>query len=145
MPNIGIVGHEALKFTEAGEREARAIIWQLLLPPDAVLVSGHCHLGGIDIWAEEEADKLGRQKLIFPPRIHAWSGGYKERNIQIAKTCDELHCIAVRRLAPSYRGMRFKSCYHCDRDDHVKGGGCWTMGKAEYFGKKVQLHILDNN
>lgn len=141
---IGIVGHEAAKFTAKGEREARAIIWRLLLPPDSILVSGHCHLGGIDIWAEEEAEKLGRQKMIFPPSNLQWSPGYKERNLQIARASDILHCLAVVRLAASYRGMTFNTCYHCNATDHVKGGGCWTMKQAMKFHKVTQLHKIDN-
>ncbi len=144
MSYIGIVGHEAAKFTEKGEREARAIIWQLLLPPYATLVSGHCHLGGIDIWAEEEADKLGREKKIFPPQHLQWSPGYKERNLQIVSASTTLHCIAVVRLASSYRGMKFSTCYHCNATDHVKGGGCWTMKHAKRLHKPTQLHKVAN-
>lgn len=144
ITNVGIVGHEAQKFTPGGEAAARELIRLILDFPNRRLVSGGCHLGGIDIWAEEEADKLGVEKIIFKPRTLSWSGGYKERNIQIATTSDILHCIAVDRLAPGYHGMRFKSCYHCDSDSHVKGGGCWTMNRAEYLGKVVHLHIIEN-
>lgn len=56
---IGIIGHEAAKFTEAGEREAKRII-RVLLDAALTLVSGGCHLNGVDIWAEEIADKIGR-------------------------------------------------------------------------------------
>jgi len=58
--NIGIVGHETAKFTAETEAKARAIIRHLLdhEGTDDVLVSGGCHLGGIDIWAEEEAERF---------------------------------------------------------------------------------------
>lgn len=124
--NVGIVGHEAAKFTDDGERQAREVIRMLLAPPNAVLVSGHCHLGGIDIWAEEEADALGRKKLIFPPKSLDWANGYKPRNLLIAQNSDVVHCIVVKTLPADYKGMRFKLCYHCKTDAHVKSGGCWT-------------------
>lgn len=57
---IGIVGHEAAKFTPETERKAREIIQSFLEfkedPSDEVesVVSGECHLGGVDIYAREE-------------------------------------------------------------------------------------------
>ena len=63
--NIGIVGHEAAKFTPETEAKAKAIIRDLLSDPLSVCVSGHCHLGGIDIWAEEIADLEGRRSSMF--------------------------------------------------------------------------------
>lgn len=142
--NIGIVGHEASKFTAQGEVEARAIITQLLSLPNTTLVSGGCHLGGIDIWAEEIADQLKVPKIIHLPSSLRWSPGYKERNLLIAKSSHALYCIAVAKLPISYKGMRFDTCYHCRRDDHVKGGGCWTMKHAKAQGKRTHLFILDN-
>lgn len=133
MPNVGIVGHEAKKFTPATEAIARAIIRRLLEPRDAVLVSGGCHLGGIDIWAEEEADALGRGKQIFRPARLTWGGGYKVRNENIARVSHIVHSIVVERLPSTYDGLRFeKGCYHClERNPpHVKSGGCWTAWKC---------------
>ena len=130
--HIGIVGHEGAKFTKASELKAREVIRTLLDVPHAILVSGHCHLGGIDIWAEEEAARLGIDKLIFPPKRLTWEGGYKQRNIQIAENSSIVHCIVVDRLPINYGGMRFTSCYHCDTDEHVKSGGCWTAKRAKY-------------
>lgn len=137
---IGIVGHEAAKFTKSGEQQARKIIYNLLdNNREATLVSGHCHLGGIDIWAEEIADMLGIAKIIFPPRTFVWSTGYKPRNIQIANTSDIVHCIVVNKLPLSYKGMRFTSCYHCGTKEHIKSGGCWTAKRA----KQAQWHIIN--
>lgn len=149
---IAIVGHEEKKFTAQGKEDALKKIHDILLNgvilgnSEPILVSGGCHLGGIDKWAEEVARKnLFTEPLIFLPKRQTWSpNGYKERNLEIAAECDELHCIAVRVLAPSYRGMRFDSCYHCNRDDHVKGGGCWTMKQAAKLGKPTYLHIVEN-
>lgn len=140
---VGIVGHEASKFTEAGEAEARAIIRELLCLGEVThLVSGGCHLGGIDIWAEEIARDLGLALQIFLPKTRSWDG-YKGRNIEIATHSDEIHCLAVARLASSYRGPMLE-CYHCNMTDHVKGGGCWTMKYAWKLGKPTQLHRIRN-
>lgn len=126
MSYIGIVGHEAAKFDAEHEEAARFIIRHILREPGCTLVSGHCPLGGIDIWAEEEADALGREKLIFPPRTNNWEDGFKPRNLQIAHRSDIVHCIVVSELPPSYTGRRFSYCYHCKSSDHIKSGGCWT-------------------
>lgn len=138
---IGIVGSEGKKFTSHGEEQARAIIRQLLAPREAIMVSGGCHLGGIDIWAEEEADALGRPKEVYLPKHRSWYDGYRERNLLIASRSDIVHCIAVDRLPSDFQGMTHPNCYHCDRDDHVKSGGCWTMKKA----KVGMLHIVQNH
>lgn len=146
--NIGIVGHEAAKFTNTTRATAREVIRRLIDFHGVTVVSGHCHLGGIDIWAEEEADQLGKETLIFPPKELNWANGFKARNIQIAKASDIVHVILVRELPPDYRGMRFKKCYHCDGDktmlDHVKSGGCWTGRYAKNtLHKPVRFHVID--
>lgn len=140
---IGIVGAEAAKFTPETEHRAKEIIHNLLSDGD-IVVSGHCHLGGIDIWAEETADNHGYDKLIFPPKRLQWSGGYKERNILIAKNSDLVVCIAVEKLPVTYNGMRFESCYHCGNSEplHVKSGGCWTTKYARKLGKETKLYIV---
>lgn len=141
---IGIVGSEASKFTEKGKAQARDAIFNILTASDATaVVSGHCHLGGIDIWAEEIADDINfdvragsgedkLEKLIFPPRELNWANGYKPRNLQIVHNSDKLYCITVDKLPDDYKGMRFTSCYHCEKagfngKNHVKSGGCWTV------------------
>lgn len=145
---VGIVGSEAIKFTPETEQKAREIIRSILMKPGVTAVSsGHCHLGGIDIWAEEEAKKLGIYadgKFIFPPKDHTWSGGYKTRNLQIVNASDEVHCITIREYPPDYNGMRFSRCYHCgtDTEPHVKSGGCWTARQAQKKGKLTQWHII---
>lgn len=123
---IGIVGSEAVKFTTGTEALARALIRDLLSSPHSVLCSGHCHLGGVDIFAEEIAQELGRETIIYPPKNLSWSLGYRPRNLQIAATSDIVHCITLERLPESYQGMRFEGCYHCRdrRPPHVKSGGC---------------------
>lgn len=135
---IGIVGHEARKFTAETERAARKIIRELLAPKGTTLVSGRCHLGGIDVWAEEIADELGREKIIHVPRTLSWNTGFRPRNLFIARDSDECHCIVVRELPKEYAGMHFSSCYHCKTTDHVKSGGCWTTRRS----KKGIWHVV---
>lgn len=137
--HVGIVGSEAKKFTPEGERQARTIIEELLSPPNTVLVSGHCHLGGIDIYAEEIANRLGRSMQIFAPAQLSWPY-YKARNTKIAVTSDIVHCITVDRLPSDFTGMTHPKCYHCNSSNHVKSGGCWTMLRA----KVGKLWIVEN-
>lgn len=131
---IGIVGSEAAKFTPETEAKAREIIRAMLHPGD-IAISGGCHLGGIDKWAVEEAKKLGLEFKEHLPKIRSWEGGYKQRNLEIARDSDIVYCITVKELPPTYNGMRFSKCYHCNTTDHVKSGGCWTVKKAKEMGK----------
>lgn len=100
---------------------------------DIVMISGHCPLGGVDIWAEDIADELGIKKEIYPPEVYQWNDkiskgsyvddvvelkGYRSRNIQIAEMCDILYCI-------NPKGIR--------------SGGTWTMEYAKKLGKEVHL------
>jgi hypothetical protein len=142
---VGIVGHEGAKFSIKGAAAAQAIIRELLRDPTSVMVSGGCHLGGVDIWAEEIADELGREKIVCLPKNLRWEPqGYKQRNLEIVYESDILHCIAVDRLAPTFTGRRHTECYHCGETDHVKSGGCWTMKQAKRQGKPTHLHIVQN-
>lgn len=151
MKFIGIVGHEAAKFTKSGENEARLTIRRILthgIEP-VTLVSGGCHLGGVDIWAEEVADDLKIPKVIFKPEVLSWNPpgkvGFKARNIEIARQSDILACLAVVRYPDKFKGMKFEACYHCvDGTDHIKGGGCWTMKKARDWGRKTKLYKIEN-
>jgi len=82
---------------------------------------------------------------LMPQMSFEWApSGYKLRNEQIAYDCDILHCLAVDRLPPTYTGMRFTECYHCESNDHVKGGGCWTMKIAKRMGRATRLWIIPN-
>lgn len=134
---LGIVGSEGAKFTPEAEETARMMIRDAIRDYGAdTVVSGGCHLGGIDIWAVEEAKKMGGIQIIeFLPAKRTWSGGYKERNILIAKNSDAVVCIAVKQLPPDFKGIRFELCYHCGTTDHVKSGGCWTTKYARKLGK----------
>lgn len=128
---VGIVGHEAAKFTPETEVLAKAAISSLVAGASEV-VSGECHLGGVDVWAHEAADAAGVPFVGFPPKTRAWEGGYKQRNLQIAAASDEVHCIVVAEYPASYKGMRFDYCYHCGTSAHIKSGGCWTAKRAKH-------------
>jgi hypothetical protein len=146
---LGIVGAEGAKFTPLGEQRAKAVIYERIrqLKPDKV-VSGGCHLGGIDKWAIEIAKESFPGLFIateeFLPKVHRWSDGYKPRNILIANNSMRLVNIVVDKLPENFPGMRHKLCYHCGTSDHVKSGGCWTMKYAEKIGKLVELVVIHN-
>lgn len=142
--NVGIVGHESAKFTEPMYRQAFTLICSLLLQyyPNAILVSGGCHLGGVDKWAEEAADSLSISKIVHLPRNLQWSTGYKPRNLKIAKDSDIVHVIVVEGYHKGYTGMRFDSCYHCHTNNHVKSGACWTARQAMKLGKQAVWHVV---
>jgi len=139
---VGIVGNAADKFTEVTEQSAKMMIRRILKPGD-ILVSGGCHLGGVDIWAEEIAKELGcyDPDYIHLPKVRRWEGGYKQRNLKIARDSDIVYVIVVAEYPPGYRGTRFTWCYHCQTDDHIKSGACWTAKKAANLGKST-VHCI---
>jgi len=136
-----IIGNATDEFTPITETAAKKLIRRLLEKND-ILISGGCHLGGVDIWAEEYADKIGAKKIIHYPKVHRWSGGYRERNLKIAKDADIVYVIVVSEYPPKYGGRRFRFCYHCDTTNHVKSGACWTAWKAIAMGKKAVWFII---
>ena len=149
---IGIVGSEGAKFTPETEAKARAEIRNKIAIIGAIqvghpwIVSGGCHLGGIDIWAVEEARAMGvpeNQIIEYKPKILSWEGGYKQRNLLIAHNSDFVVCITVKNFPPDYKGMRFPYCYHCKTSDHIKSGGCWTVKQAIRLGKEGQIIVIE--
>lgn len=138
---VGIVGHESAKFTDEWRAEAFGVIGRLL-ERGVTLVSGGCHLGGVDVWAEEAAHDLGLPHIIHRPKSRSWSGGYKERNLLIARDSDVVHVIVVRQLPADFVGLRHALCYHCDSVDHVKSGACWTAREAMKLGKPAHWHLI---
>ncbi len=106
-------------------------------------MSGKCPLGGIDLWAIEEAEHAGLLTEEFAPKNNAWDTGFKPRNIQIARASALVVCITVAKLPDTYRGRRFPLCYHCKTSDHVKSGGCWTMHYAESIGRRGKLWVIE--
>jgi len=150
--HVGIVGAEAAKFTPITAATAKSIIAELVRP-DVTVVSGHCPLGGVDIWAEDAAAAAGRPTRIFAPQHQRWADGYKPRNLSIASIADIVHVITVAELPPGFRGRRFASCYHCAGladgtgkwpapTSHIKSGGCWTARRALDFSKPATWYII---
>lgn len=139
---VGIVGNEAIKFTHKGERRARFTI-RALIADASLVVSGGCHLGGIDAWAIEEAQALGIKTRICLPAKHSWPY-YRRRNIRIAIASDIVYSLVADTYPADYVGMRFKLCYHCRSYDHVKSGGCWTAHHAAKIGKQSRVIRIRN-
>lgn len=139
---LGIVGSEATKFNYLTERLAKDKIYKLVdeYLPEAIS-SGHCHLGGIDIWAEEIANELKIPTFIYPPKCLEWKC-YAARNRQIARKSDRVVCITVRSYPESYKDIKFATCYHCQTNTHVKSGGCWTVKYAQGIDKDGQVIVI---
>lgn len=153
MIKVAIIGSGFDKFTPPTERLARdSIIRILKRHRPCILVSGRSPVGGIDIWAEEIANKMRVQTDIKAPRVNDWNapGGFKDRNIEIARDADVVYVIVVGDYPPNYRGRRFDLCYHCaGREgrppEHAKSGGCWTGWRAKDMGKQVNWVIISKN
>lgn len=150
MTKVAIIGHEAAKFSDAAKLSAHVLIARILAgTPEPHLISGGCHLGGIDIWAEEAADRSGTPKTIFKPHARRWDPpgqiGYKQRNLQIAEACHEIHVIVVDDFPEGYKGRRWKYCYHCKREGHVKSGACWTANEAIAEGARAFWHVISQD
>jgi len=94
---VAIVGADEFKWKNERQKAlARDVIRALLLMHKAegpiILVSGGCPKGGVDIWAEEIADELGIDTLIFKPeKPHYYY--YMKRNKRIAEACDVIYAI----------------------------------------------------
>lgn len=67
---LGIVGSEQAKFTSETEAKARATIRTLIAQyQSSLVVSGGCHLGGVDLYA------LWRAVSQAPPEVQAMGRG----------------------------------------------------------------------
>lgn len=144
--NIGIVGAGSDKFSPEGKEAAYSLIRALLSVPDAILISGHSPVGGIDIWAEEVARELGVPMELKVPKQKCWDAeyGYKQRNLDIAICSNAVHVIVVDDYPNTYHGRKFSMCYHCKKLGHIKSGGCWTGLMAKAYGRLVEWHIIKN-
>jgi len=152
---IGIIGHGADKFTSRSKLVAIATIRFILhgklkaipLTDKIIVVSGHSPVGGIDIWAEEVALEHDFETDLKIPKQYKWDAtyGFKQRNIDIAESSDELHVILVDKYPPNFKGFKFTKCYHCNSADHVKSGACWTARQARILDKTVIYHIIKND
>jgi hypothetical protein len=80
------------------------------------IVSGGA--SGVDTIAEHIAVQLGLSTEIYHPAHPQWEPkGYKDRNVRIAESCDELWCIRAR--------------------DTTTGGSQFTANHARALGKTV--------
>jgi len=145
---IGIVGNGEDKFTELGKLRAKLEIFKIIVShPNAKIVSGHSRMGGVDIWTEEISKLCGRESDldVKAPKTESWDGeyGYKARNIDIAIS-DIVFVIVADKYPEDYRGRKFKECYHCYTNSHVKSGACWTGKKATEFGNQAKWIIINN-
>ena len=134
--NLGIVGHAADKFDTRTRLLACDAIMGLIAVKEATcVVSGRSPMGGVDVWAEALALYMGVETLIHPPTVNRWDapGGFRDRNLAIARDSDLVVVVVVRHLPEGYTGRRFDGCYHCKGrvPEHVKSGGCWTAWKAK--------------
>ena len=136
---IGIVGSSKVSMDSPQAIEAVANIISQYVNQKIILVSGGAD--GIDSIAEASALSLGIPTEIFVPSVKAWdgAGGFKERNLQIAKVCDKVYSIANNSNATG--GTR--ECYHCKRVPnrefhHIKTAGCYTA----YNCKESEVIVL---
>jgi hypothetical protein len=141
---LGIVGSEAAKFTPKTEALAKAMIKAAICASGATtVVSGECHLGGIDTWSKEIALEFGLKYIGCPPAFKTWQS-FKRRNIEIAERSDRVVCITIRTLPPEFKAGGWEHyCYHCKTDQHIKSGGCWTVKYArEKLGKPGEIIVI---
>jgi len=147
---VGIVGPEERKWTYASAEKAiikirNICIAEYLNDPFITIVSGHCPKGGVDIWAEEMARKLGIVTAIYPPvctkpsthnnkLYHWWNYHFKPRNMQIAEASDILYCLVP------FNPKAF--CKHHKTYGHPSNGGCWTLLYAKNLGKTAHLVVI---
>ena len=154
---IAIVGHAQDKFCALTEGMAKGAIHTIIqkylfdgYEEEDFILSGECPMGGVDIWAHEIADYLGFTFVPFKPKQNVWDAeyGFKQRNLDMAQTCDVLYNIVVRNWPKDFTGDKYKD-YHCLKHEemkdhpHVKSGGCWTAWKAKELGKEVHWIIID--
>lgn len=131
---VAIVG-TSIDLLDDEERDVRQFIAMILKnrysPSDTTVISGGAK--GVDLLAIEVAQGLGFKTKIYHPKKQSWNF-YKVRNLQIAKDCDELHCLSI--------PVRKVRCYHHEeKQEHEKTAGCWTMKKALELEKPCQLIV----
>jgi len=141
---VGVVGAEQAKFTSRTEALCRELIhYELTRAKAHLVVSGACHLGGVDAYARDIAAEMRLPFVAYPPAKLRWEGGYKQRNVKIAEAADLTLCFTLRELPPEFMGLRHRFCYHCGTRDHVKSGGCWTVKMARKLGKAGRIVVVD--
>jgi predicted Rossmann fold nucleotide-binding protein DprA/Smf involved in DNA uptake len=117
---LAIVGSRCLE----GCPEARDLVRQVIVARQpTVVVSGGAE--GVDTMAAEEARAAGVDVIELAPTVRAWDGpgGFKERNMLLARNCDELVCIEG-------------TCT-------TTRGAIWTARHARRLGKDVEIHRVE--
>ena len=132
---IAFVG-TSIDLTDDEERDVRKFIAMILKNrysnSDDIVITGGAT--GVDSLAFEFARGLFFKTKIYNPKKQQWKY-FQQRNLQIAKDCDELHCISI--------PVRHKRCYHHEElQEHEKTAGCWTMKKALELDKPCQLIVI---
>jgi len=89
---IAVSGHRLKKWSNPSF--AKHVVFEVLnkfKKRITMLGSGHCPLGGVDIWAEEFAKKNNIKLKLFPPYKNLPSPlKFWKRNEDLAKWCDLL-------------------------------------------------------
>lgn len=132
---VAIVG-TSHALTRNEERDIQQLIENILNDyniDDDEIISGGAK--GVDTMAIELASSRGFLFHTILPESEKWEGGYKERNLKIAKMCDILYCISI--------PIHNKACYHHAHIEtpHEKTAGCWTMKEAVKLNKECMLLI----
>jgi len=131
--NVAIVGSSHINTTKEDfdVRQSCETILKEFVPIETTIITGGAK--GVDSIAQEIGLLNGfAVKPIFPMGIGTKAN--LQRNIEIAKECDQLFCISI----PTHN----KKCYHhFPPQDHEKTAGCWTLDKAKQAGKKCKLII----
>ena len=117
MTKICVVGPEESKWKPEQIPKAKKTITDILMNHyteydnygqfepelEVILVSGHCPKGGVDIWAEEVADKLGIKNEIHAPEVNQWED--RITDIPFNKNEVKEHHIDI-------TGLRFDGYYY---------------------------------
>lgn len=119
--NLAIVGSRKFKKwygLDAAEGIIRGVLGHY--QPKTVISGG---AEGIDTMAADIAGEMGMLVMVFKPENNRWEpNGYKDRNMQIAGSCDSL--LAIR----------------CSESSSYGSG--WTADYAEKIGKTVERVLL---
>jgi len=176
MMKIAIVGAEEAKWTKEQKEKAQNIIrcifvrcsmpkdltaeelelqldrpWFSLVKGDLILVSGHCPKGGVDIWAEEIANRLGIQKEIYPAQVKRWhdrticpwcEGAIRGGREGRLTTCRHCGRVVFPKRLKGYRSRNIQIAKACDvlydiEPEGKRSGGTWTLEYAKKLGKEV--------
>lgn len=144
---LAIVGASGSKLNELQKRTAVQLVAGILDNYDPrywVFTSGRSPEGGIDIFAEVEADRRGFENRVCPPaeEHNHWQCkdadcyGYKARNLDVAHKADAMYSIVT---STHFLNL----CKHCKIRGHDSSGACFTARYARRIGKIVWFMAID--